>query len=539
MRRYLIEGGIYFLLVFTPFAFGGVEMWAQGIIQIVSGIVFVAWAWGGEGLGTERDHFRPESARAPVRLSLWIPIGLFVLLVLAQLVPLPPRILAALSPSTHALYSRTLPGYASGEVSDVANLPEWLIEETGRGSAGGDGSTGEEPGGAGGSDADLVPPGSDVLHPPVSALGSPTRITPARTLTVYPFQTWTRLSLLLCFVALFAVVTDYFQPRRRLTRLLRVAILSGFGVSLFGILQRLASATRLFWMRETAHEEFFGPFVNRNSYAAFAGTILPLAVCLCLSALRQWRAGREDVFPRIFFFGFAGIVMATGVFYSLSRGGMLSAGLSVLLIVALLLLFGRRGPELALLGVLVVVAGGFLLWIGVDPVVERVGTLSEGLSTPTFASRLQAWGQTVTLVADYPVFGTGLGTFRFAFLRYAPPGRAWWTTAHNEYLELICDTGLVGGTIVLLGFLAYLLLVLRPRSMRARTTPYVYTGLVAGLAALLVHSAVSSNLQVPANGLLVAILGGALLALVERQRLLSAQARGRRPEASPSAGDPE
>jgi O-antigen ligase len=145
----------------------------------------------------------------------------------------------------------------------------------------------------------------------------------------------------------------------------------------------------------------------------------------------------------------------------------------------------------------------------------------------------------VTLVADYPVFGTGLGTFRFAFLRYAPPGRAWWTTAHNEYLELICDTGLVGGTIVLLGFLAYLLLVLRPRSMRARTTPYVYTGLVAGLAALLVHSAVSSNLQVPANGLLVAILGGALLALVERQRLLSAQARGRRPEASPSAGDPE
>jgi O-antigen ligase len=295
----------------------------------------------------------------------------------------------------------------------------------------------------------------------------------------------------------------------------------------------------MFWVRETAHEEFFGPFVNRNSYAAFAGTILPLAVCLCLSALRQWRAGREDVFPRIFFFGFAGVVMAGGVFYSLSRGGMLSAGLSVLLIVALLLLFRRRGPELALLGVLVAGAGGFLLWIGVDPVVERVGTLSEGLSTPTFASRLQAWEQTLTLVADYPLFGTGLGTFRFAFLRYAPPGRAWWTTAHNEYLELICDTGLVGGAIVLLGFVAYLLLVLRPRSMRARTAPYIYTGLVSGLAALLVHSAVSSNLQVPAVGLLVAVLGGALLALVERQRLLSAQARGRRAEVSPPDGDLE
>ena len=113
------------------------------------------------------------------------------------------------------------------------------------------------------------------------------------------------------------------------------------------------------------------------------------------------------------------------------------------------------------------------------------------------------------------------------------------THQYNEYLELICDTGLVGGLIVLLGFSAYLFLVLRPRSMRAKTAPYIYTGLVAGLAALLVHSAVSSNLQVPANGLLVAVLGGALLALVERQRLLSAQARGRRPAASRSDGDGE
>ena len=90
--------------------------------------------------------------------------------------------------------------------------------------------------------------------------------------------------------------------------------------------------------------------------------------------------------------------------------------------------------------------------------------------------------------------------------------------------------GLIAGTVVGAGLALYV------GSWWARSGAPMP---LAGLAGLVVHSAVSSNLQVPANGLLVAVLGGALLALVERQRLLSAQARGRRPGSSPSTGDPE
>ena len=118
------------------------------------------------------------------------------------------------------------------------------------------------------------------------------------------------------------------------------------------------------------------------------------------------------------------------------------------------------------------------------------------------------------MVADYPIFGSGLGTFRFAFLSYAPPGERWFTTAHNEYLEIIAETGIAGTLVFLAGFGGFVILIARPGRFRGRSARYLYAGMVAGLAGLLVHSAVNSNLQVPANGLLLVVFGGALLRMV-------------------------
>jgi O-antigen ligase len=102
-------------------------------------------------------------------------------------------------------------------------------------------------------------------------------------------------------------------------------------------------------------------------------------------------------------------------------------------------------------------------------------------------------------------------------MRYAPPGEGWWTTGHNEYLELACDTGLVGFAVLLLGLAGFLYMVTRPRLFRETTDRYAYMGIVAGLCGLAVHSFVSANFQVPSIGLLLVVLSGTLVALVARQ----------------------
>ncbi len=503
MSGRIIEGGVYFLLLFTPFAFGGVEMWAAGILQIVAGIVFVAWALGeGAERGLLNARRRHGGEGVPQRLTvMWTAFGLFLLLVALQMLPLPPSLIRRLSPGVHDLYTRTLPGYAEGREFDSAELPSWLLT----------GTADRIPQGAGAAEAPPVPEAS----PAASAY--PARVSAWRTPSVYAFQTRQSLTILLCYAGLFIATAGHFHTKERLARLVGTAVLAGFAVSLFGIVQKLSWNGKLYWLREGEFINPFGPFVNRNSYAAFAGTVLPAAACIALGSLRQLKEGRKDAAARLLFFSFASVAIGGGIFLSLSRGGMIAAALSILVVAGFLIYFGRSLVELALLGVLLAAATGFLVWLGPEEVIERAETISQGQTTPSLALRMIAWERSLDLITDNPALGTGLGTFRFAFMRYAPPGRAWWTTAHNEYLELICDTGIAGGAIILMGLAAYLFRVLRPGLFRGRSGRYVYTGIVAGIAGLLLHSMVSSNVQVPANGVMLVVLGAALQSLVARQ----------------------
>jgi len=503
VRGFIIEGGIYFLLLFTPLAFGGVESWALGVIQGITGLVFIAWAWGSGGsAGRNSPHSPIDSGRDKRRLRLvWIAIALFVILVCLQLTPLPPAVIQEISPRTYDLYSNTLPGFAEGNSAGPQALTTWILEKL----------------------APRIPFAADpkresqVLHPPVEAATPAAGWTRWRTLSIYPFQTRQRLTLLLCLIALFASVTGHFVTRERMSRLLGVVVFSGLAVSLLGILQKFNWNGRLYWIREGDYVAPFGPFVDRNTYAAFAGTILPIAICLTFSALRQLSERRRDALPLLLFHGFASVTLAGGIFYSLSRGGMISTCLSLAIIAGLLVYYGRSRSELAALAGILVAAASFLLWIGPEKVIERVGTLSQGQSTPSLALRTEAWRHSIGLIADHLVVGTGFGTFAYSFMRYAPPGRSWWNIAHNEYIELICDTGLAGASVFLAGLAAWLLLIWRPGIFRGHRGRYEYSGIVAGVAALLLHSGVTSNLQIPANSLLLVVLGGALIGVVLRR----------------------
>ena len=501
VRAGIIEGGIAFLLLFAPFAFGGVETWAQGVIQIVCGAVFVAWVWRYDERPPDRSSFRVPGVRLPTLRGMWAAFALFVMLVVFQLIPLPASWIKAISPATDALYSRTLPGYEQGEAVAPATIPAWLM------GAGGAGDLAVAPHAA--LKAGRIPAALGGDRP---ALGSA-----RRTLSIYPYQTRQNLAMLLCYAGIFVVVVAYFRTRVRLVRLMDAVVAVAFLVSLLGILQKFSSNGLIFWVRAGPHTDFFGPFVNRNSYAAFAGTVLPVALGLFLAALNAWRRGNQEMLPRTLVYGFAAAILAAGVGLSLSRGGMIAVSLSMMMLLAWLILLGRRGPELGILGVLAVASGATLLWLRSGELAERVATLSQGLSTPSFAMRVVAWKRALAMAGDYLLVGTGLGSFRFAFLGYAPPGKAWWNTAHNEYIELLCDTGLVGAFLVAIGLVFYGRRVLRPGVLTGRTAPYTFAGLVSGLSGLLIHSVVSSNLQVPANSLLLVVLAASLVTLVTRE----------------------
>jgi O-antigen ligase len=500
----IVEAGIYLLLLFTPMAFGGVEAWAIGVFQILSSIVFVAWAMG------EGSPFRAPGAPEPEQAApatrhrtrvLWICIGLFVLLVVLQLTPLPPGAIEAISPATWRLYAETLPGYSEGRGFASEELPGWLLADQSVGIP----------------EAGKALAGEGVPPLPLEEAPYAATLSAWRSLSLYPFLTRQSLTMLLCLAGIFAAVTGHFRTRERLSRLLAVSIGSVALVSFFGILQKLSWNGKLYWIREGDYGEVFGPFVNRNNFAGLAITVLPLALCLAFRSLGRLRRADREAMPLLILNSFAAVVIGGGIFFSLSRGGMLAAAGAVSIVGVLLFYFGRHTTELVFLTALFLIAGLFVVWIGSDRVVERIQTLSEGPGTPSLELRFTAWRGSLDLIGENWLVGTGFGTFRFAFMRYAPPGRNWWTTAHNEFIEVFTDTGLPGGLIALVGLGAFFRTVMRPGLFRRQSGRYAFVGMVAGIVALLVHSNVTSNLQIPANGLLLVVVGGALLCHVRIQ----------------------
>jgi O-antigen ligase len=137
-------------------------------------------------------------------------------------------------------------------------------------------------------------------------------------------------------------------------------------------------------------------------------------------------------------------------------------------------------------------------YFGVERVVERIGeTRLETEDRDEIAqSALKLW-------RDFPVFGSGLGSFHAVIPLYWGdiPG-APYTHAHNDYLQFGSEVGAAG--VVLLGAMLLASLLAALRAQQTRTDPLmrgISFGSLMAMVALMIHSAVDFNLQIPAIAL--------------------------------------
>lgn len=266
----------------------------------------------------------------------------------------------------------------------------------------------------------------------------------------------------------------------------------GFVVSVFAILQHLTSNGKLYWFREIHSGSMpFGPYVNRNHFAGFAELVFPLAlVPLVLGRVRRERVAVVALFA---------VVPIVALFLSASRGGIVSFCVQLALLTYLLL--RRRGLGKHLLSVAAVLLAALLMvtWLGVGQILERFSSfqsleVSEGKRA---AMRRGTWH----IFLDHPLAGTGLGTFQSVYPRYETlyDGKIV-NHAHNDYLEALAETGLLGGFCY-----AWFLVVLLLKSLsRFRENDFSFAGALqlsgmVACAGFLVHALVDFNFHIPSN----------------------------------------
>jgi len=268
----------------------------------------------------------------------------------------------------------------------------------------------------------------------------------------------------------------------------------GFSVSIFGILQHLTFTGKLYWVRTISVGLPFGPYVNRNHFAGFAEMVIPVAlVPLVLGKVRR---------ERLFLVGLFALVPIVALLLSASRGGIVSLAVQIVMLALLLVIRRIQGRNLMVGGIVVVVALMMVSWIGVEQVLQRfsgIQTLEVGVGKRT-AMRVDTW----RLFLDHPVIGTGLGTFEMVFPPYDSlyDGKVV-NHAHNDYLEGLAETGLLGGLCCAL-FLG-VVLVNSIKGLAELGTSFAASLNISGLIAcvgIMVHSLVDFNLHIPANALL-------------------------------------
>src|SRR4030042_590775 len=349
--------------------------------------------------------------------------------------------------------------------------------------------------------------GLHTFNPPLKILNSPLTIV--------------LLSLfLLLFLFLFIFLLRWKpleQGNRTTKRLIVVVMMAGVLESLYGMFEFFSGHRHILHLEaETFVSSVTGTFINRNYLAGYLLMVIPVSIGFLFSRevvqgsrYGGWRERLSSLDGKTLLIGFSVIVMILGLIFTASRMGILSLLLSFSLI-SFLFRNPEKGKRFSKTAVLIFgLALLWAAWIGLDAVISRFFSVSEG-----FEGRWKIWVDTFQIFKDFPIVGSGLGTFMYVFPGYRSFHiRGLVNHAENDFLQLLSDVGLIGIGLLLLVFVfLFFRAVLAIRSFHSSDSEkYIAIGGLVGILALMFHSLVERNIQVPANAFLYTVLWAIVL----------------------------
>jgi O-antigen ligase len=325
------------------------------------------------------------------------------------------------------------------------------------------------------------------------------------------------LVLMVSYVAFFFVMDGWLENEAQVVRVLKLLMASTIGVALFGFYQAIEGGyTDLYFQLYPLEEDVVVPWSGRitsfvsgfNSLAGYLNLVIPFAIGSAVLA--------KDRSLR-----FLGLVCACAAAVAMvltqSRGGLLA--LAGILLIAVWFLVPRLTARIKL------IAGGLLACVLLLPPLLNHFERLQGLDDPEATSRVYVWAVAAKFFLEHPLLGVGYGDFRFLSPEFVPGAVVGTLDAHNLYLQLLAETGVVGFLcfFVLLVFL--ISLALKSIGRQDRLSRIVAFGVLGAIAGTLIHGMVDFLFRVsPQFGALFWIilgLGSRTLVGTSSKRILS------------------
>ena len=307
------------------------------------------------------------------------------------------------------------------------------------------------------------------------------------------------------YVAFFVLSLALLRERARIRQTAYALIASGVLQALYGALSRF----------QNLDDVAAGTFANRDHYATYLVMCLSVGIGVLIATLsgkrhHSWgqffrEAAQWLITPKMAL-RLGLVVMVIALVLTRSRMGNISFFASLLIAGAIGLVLAKRATRSMVVLIASLVAVDVFLvgtYFGTQRVIERIAQTSMQSED---RGEVAEW--TLNMWKDYPVFGSGLGSFPLVYPRYAGQKAYWtYTHAHNDYLEFGAETGAIGLSLLALTVLASLAAALRAQYRRSDP---LMRGLsfaaIMGIVSVLLHSFVDFSLQIPASALTFMLL---------------------------------
>lgn len=360
----------------------------------------------------------------------------------------------------------------------------------------------------------------------------------SRSLSFDPYATRLVLVQITTLLIFFAAALVFIDTPHRLRIIVRTIAIFGFVLAIFGMTQSFTSPNKVYWVRELAQSTAFGPFINRHHFAGY----MELALAIPLGLLFSGAIEGEKKLLYIFAVGMMGVALIL----TNSRGGIISLVAEIIFLVAIVGLRRRQHTREAherkrrvrsgvaratlALALIVGIVAATVFFGGEQALSRFVGSVNT--DDPT-TGRAHFWNVTLDIIRAHPFLGTGLGAFGVVYTHYdTNSGLFRLEQAHNDYLQILSDGGIVGAALGLFFVLALFRMGWQRRESGDDFRRGVATGALAGCFAVLVHSFFDFTLHTTANALLFLILA-ALATLNGRVEIRTRHRRRRRRPSPP------
>jgi len=287
------------------------------------------------------------------------------------------------------------------------------------------------------------------------------------------------------------------QPRiDEIKKLINGVITVGVVYSVFGFIQFLTGGSGISIGQGFSRAKAF--FVWPNTYAGFLNLILfPTLIFYFI---------KKQLLNRYLFFV---LILYIGLMTTYSRGGFLAFVISFIVVATVT--FAQKLVSKRKLGI---AAAGFITVTLIFMNIPGAGFFDRAITLTNVddpnqmsSGRLDIWNTAIEGWKLYPIKGAGIESFQFLSRqldhRYE---KDFWYNAHNDYLQILAELGIIGLALYLSIIVAVVLSIYQiSKKIENKQIFLMYFGVFLGVLSFFIHEVVDYHLYIPGTVLLAFI----------------------------------